>query len=84
MVFNVHITHILEKSSMDDFSVDMSTIDTHQQDITFVPEFADTQENSGLISLLKSRKNNSSLGGALQCNRERKYPIRIFTIQPEG
>jgi len=84
MVFNVHITQILEKPGAADSTIRMKTTDIPTPDINVVSEFVDRQENPDLISGLKNHKNVSSVASASQSSMERKYPIRIFTIQPEG
>lgn len=73
MAFNVHITKVLEKPSKDDRLVQKDSM--RQQAVTLL---VDDMKNKTFLKPTKATATVSS-------NQiERKYPIRIFTIQCDG
>jgi hypothetical protein len=77
MAFNLHITQIMAKPDHDDYSADLYTGDARNQTVTFVLEYNDRQGNSGFAPEVSNQK-------SAPVNQERKYPIRIFTIQADA
>jgi hypothetical protein len=73
MAFNLHITQIMAKPERDEYSADAYA----DQTITYMPEYTERQDNSGFASEMKNQK-------TISVDAERKYPIRIFTIQHDA
>jgi hypothetical protein len=76
MVTSVHITHILEKTSASDLAYEVETFKNEGDDVTDCP----AQTISSWASFLTGHRSDNHT----YQNNERKYPIRVFTIQPEA
>lgn len=80
MVTNIYISRILEKTSANDFVYEVDTFKNDALDVMDCPDHYPAQTISSWASFLTNPHNDDH---ASQTN-ERKYPIRVFTIQPEA
>jgi hypothetical protein len=81
MVTNIHITRILEKTPTSDLPYEVETFKNEGHDVIDCPDYYPAQNLSlSLASFLTSQRVDSHTSQ----NNERKYPIRVFTIQPEA
>jgi hypothetical protein len=81
MVTNIHITRILEKTSANDLPYEVETFKNEGHEVIDCPDYYPAQSlSSPWASFLTSQRVDSHTSQ----NNNRKYPIRVFTIQPEA
>ena len=82
MVNNIHITRILEKTSANEFAYEMDTFNNEAHVLTDCPGHCPTQNISSWWDSFLTGQNSDTQ--AYCKNNDRKYPIRVFAIQPES
>ena len=80
MVTNVHITRISERTAAHNAAYDTDVFSNNLHGLTDCPDRYDTQNNGSWTAKLTGQRTETHHS---RSKMERKYPIRIFTIQHE-
>jgi hypothetical protein len=82
MVTSVHITRIVEKTSANDLGYEVDTFKNDTYDVSDCPDYYPSQSLSSSWDSFLTGQQRDNEG---YCNKNnRKYPIRVFAIQPEA
>lgn len=82
MVTSIHITHILEKIASIDFVYENDTIVHDSLELIDYPDNYPAQERLSSWDLFLPGQQHGNQNSHQK--QDRKFPIRIFTIQPEA